>query len=500
MRILIDTNIFIYREDDHIIPGNLQKLLKALHTLGTELLVHPKSIEEIRRDSNENRKKVKLSKIAVYPVLELPPNPDKDDNFINVVGYPQNPNDRVDNALLYAVYKNAVDFLITEDRGVQKKADKLNLEDRVLSIGDALGIFGEKSVDKKIGRPPALKEEFLYNLDVYDSFFDSLKEEYPEFDEWFREKSRQGRKCWVYLKDDNTIGALLIYKIENEPIDSDPPLPRKKRLKLCTFKATVLGRKIGELFIKLSVEYSIKNSLEEIYLTHFTKEEDYLVDLITEYGFYNTARNRRGEDVYIKELFPDREKLRSLSPVEVSKKFWPSFYDGSKVRKFIVPIRPEYHDRLFIEYRGRQTRINEHLGQFIIEGNTIKKAYLCHSRISKIYPGDVLLFYRSHDHKELTSLGVIEQAYLGLRDKDKIMRYVGRRTVYSVDEVERMTRKPVMVILFTWHFHFPNPIKFDDLKKMRVLSGAPQSIMGISHKQYCKIKRKGGIDGRFTVD
>ncbi len=506
MRILIDTNIFIYRENDHVVPESLQKLLKILNGLRAEILFHPKSVEELQKDLKEDRKKVVLSKINVYISLEHPPDPTKDDNFLSIVGHPSKSNDYVDNAVLYAVHRDAVDFLITADKGIRKKADKLNIKDRVLSIEEALGIFEKNFGDAKVRRPPALKEEFVYNLDINDPFFDTLKEEYTEseeyegFEDWFRKISRKGRKCWVHLRENGAIGALLIYKDENESIGSDPPLPAKKRLKISTFKATYLGRKIGELFIKLSVEYSIKKNFTEIYLTHFTEQEDRLVDLITEYGFYKVARNRRGEDVYIKELFPAKEKLKSLSPLEISKRSWPSYYDGAEVNKFIIPIRPEYHERLFTEYGGRQTKLNEHLGEFIIEGNTIKKAYLCHSKITKIHPGDILLFYRSRDRHELTSLGVVEEIFTKQKDKDKIMRLVGKRTVYSMAEIGEMAEKPTMVILFTWHFHLSNPLNLGKLKKIGVLTGAPQSIGQISHMRYRRIKREGGVDGRFAVN
>lgn len=497
MRILIDTNIFIYREDDHVLPGNLEKLLKILNVINVKILIHPKSIEELKRDLNEDRKKVALSKINTYPLLESTPEPDVDNNFLNLVGYPLNPNDYVDNAILYSVYKDAVDFLITEDKGLQKKSDRLGMKNRVLYIDEALEIFGKDIFDERVVHPPAIKEKSVHNLDTNDPFFESLKEDYGEFETWFKKISREGRKCWVYFKEGGSIGALLIYKFENEPIDSIPPFPAKRRLKISTLKVTHTGFKIGELFIKLSLEYSIKNNLVEIYLTHFTKPDDSLVGLITEYGFYHAAKNRRGEDIFIKELFADKEKIRSLPPIEISKKFYPTFYDGVGVNKFIIPIRPEYHQKLFTDYKERQTTLSEHLGEFIIEGNTIKKAYLSHSRNTKISQGDILLFYRSKYKQELTSLGVVENVFPALRDKDEIIKRVGKRTVYSVYEIEGMAKKPTMVILFTWHFHLADPLKLSDMKEMNLF--APQSMALISHEKYLKIKSKGGIDERFTV-
>jgi len=90
-----------------------------------------------------------------------------------------------------------------------------------------------------------LIEDFVYNLNLKDAFFDSIREEYPEFDEWFRKVSREGRKCWVHFEGDS-IRDLLIFKDENEPISSVPPFLLKRRLKLCTFKATSSGHRIGE--------------------------------------------------------------------------------------------------------------------------------------------------------------------------------------------------------------------------------------------------------------
>ena len=316
---------------------------------------------------------------------------------------------------------------------------------------------------------------------------------------------REGRKCWVYYYDDGTIGALLIPKIENEPVDSNPPLPAKRRLKLCTFKVSYIGHKIGELFIKLSVNYCLQNNIDEMYLTHYTKEIDYLVDLISEYGFSKVA-TKNSEDVYLKKLIPDKDDLvndpvvkeRDGNPLKFSKKYYPSFYDGPVVRKFIVPILPKYHDRLFIDYPMRQTMILEHSGRFIVEGNTIKKAYLCHSRISRLYPGDILLFYRSRD-KILTSLGIVEKARVS-RDKNQILKMVGKRTVYTLREIEEMIKKPTLVILFQFHFYFKEPLSLSRLMELKVLRTAPQTITKIPHDKYSTIKKEGALDERYTFD
>lgn len=230
MRILIDTNIFIYREDNKVLPESLQNLLRALNSLKTEIIVHPGSIEELRGDADAGRREIALSKINAYPRLESPPSPERDAAFLERAGRPENPNDRVDNMLLYAVYKDAVDFLITEDRRIHNKAAKTGIKDRVLYIEDAQRVF-EKSFPKgSVSHPPALAKNFVYNIDVNDPLFDSLKEEYGknEFEAWFRDICRKGRECFVYNEPDGKIGALLIYKLEEAAI---PILSRLCRIK-----------------------------------------------------------------------------------------------------------------------------------------------------------------------------------------------------------------------------------------------------------------------------
>ena len=499
MRILIDTNILIYREDDHVLSKDMQKLLVTIQKIGAELLVHPMSVEDVKRDHDTKRQEVLLSKIRAYPFLKKPPDPKTDLEYLGTIKVSIKKAETVDNAILYAVYKDSVDFLITEDTGIHKKARRLGIDSRVLVINDAIKIF-EKYIHKEwVITPPALRADYVYNLDLGDPIFDSLKKDYPEFDEWLRKISREGRNCLVHFRADGSIGAVLIYKIEDESINSNPPLPKQKRLKISTFKVTHVGHKIGELFIKLSTDISIDNGISEIYLTHFTEQEDRLVELISEYGFYRVAVTDSGEEIFIKKLVADPDEVANLSPTAIAKKFYPSFYDGTLVRKFIVPILPKYHSRLFADFPGRQPTLSEYAGEFIIEGNTIEKAYICHSKSKQVGSLDILLFYLS-ERKRITSLGIVETIHTGLQDSADIIRLVGKRTVYSKEEIEEIAKRPCMVILFRHHFHLANPLSLNQLQNMGVFTHPPQSIMQIADGNYLKIKTKGGIDERFAID
>jgi hypothetical protein len=500
MHLLIDTNIFIYREDDRIISQNVGDLFGLLQKIPVDIMIHPASIADIQRDIDERRRTVMLSKIGIYQQLPSPPSAAEDTDFIKTVGSPRSLQDGIDNEILYSVFRGAVDFLLTEDVGIHRKAFEAGIDDRVLHIDDAIQFFRQFVPRKeRIPSPPGLKEDFMYNLKLTDPIFDSLKHDYPEFADWFRKKSLEHRKCYVSYRGDGSIGALLIYKFEDEVIEVSPPLPQKKRMKIATLKVTHVGNKIGELLLKISIDLTIQNDCDEIFLTHFTEENDRLVELITEYGFVKVGTNSRGEEIFLKKLIPEPRDIIGLPVTEVFKKYYPSFYDGAIVKKWIIPIYPEFHTRLFTDYGHRQTMLLEHAGEFIIEGNSIKKAYLSHSRIKQLRPGDILLFYRSKDDQSLTSLGVIEEVQRGMTGTDDIIRFVGKRTVYTRDEIEN-NPKPLTVILFRHHFHLINPLKLTTLLKSGIINGPPRSITHISDEHYNVIKHLGGIDGRFTVN
>ncbi|MFX1365914.1 MAG: GNAT family N-acetyltransferase [Promethearchaeota archaeon] len=504
MRILLDTNIIIGREDNKIIDEDLQILMKILNQLDISIILHKKSIEDIERDKNEERKQITLSKFKTYNLLEEFPKPSKDTEFLDLVGEIKKPNDIIDNCLLYAVYRNAVNFLITEDIGIHKKAKNLDISDRILSILDAINLFEKEIPKEKIKLPYALKATSMSNLNLDDPIFDTLKDEYPGFNEWFIKKAREGRNCWVYYKNGEKLGAVLIYKFEKQEIAAKPILPKKKRLKITTMIVSYTGQKIGELFLKLSINLAIKNQILEIYLTHFSKENDSLVALIEDFGFTREAIIEQEwseipEDVFVKKILISNEEVQLIEPIQVSKQYFPNFYDGVNVKKHIIPIQPKYHNRLFTDFPRRgQLTINESINEFVIEGNTIRKAYITHSSTKKIDPGDVILFYRSEDMKEIVSVGVVEKVQYDLLEKEQVFNLVGKRTVYSLSEIEKFVKKPTTIILFNHHFYLRNPVSYDTLLNKNLLKGPPQSITEIDHKKYLIIKEVGRINERFT--
>ena len=172
-KILLDTNLLIYREDHSIVNDKVLELTKILYDSNKyRIFIHPMTLDDLNNIKNQKEKNIILSKVRVYDFIEKPPKATV--NFNNIVGCTKIPNDIIDNNLLYAVYKDCVSYLITNDNKLRNKAKKVNLSDRVLGIEEAITLF--KPLEEKETRTLAfINHEYLYNIELEDDFFDSLK-------------------------------------------------------------------------------------------------------------------------------------------------------------------------------------------------------------------------------------------------------------------------------------------------------------------------------------
>ena len=154
---------------------------------------------------------------------------------------------------------------------------------------------------------------------------------------------------------------------------------------------------------------------------------------------------------------------------------------------------------MFTDVERRQTTLAEHGGGFLVEGNAIRKAYLCNAKTKRMTEGDIVMFYRSVDASAITSLGVVEEVHTGISDTNQILGLVGKRTVYSPQEIG-VFDKPLTIVLFRPITHLATPLTLDTLKCLGVLKTAPMTINNIPDDKYRIIKAHGGINGRFTVN
>lgn len=144
-----------------------------------------------------------------------------------------------------------------------------------------------KTSIEKVVNPIVICYEYLYDIDIKDDFFDSLKNDYRGFENWYSKKSQERCKAYVTKYNNGKIGSFLMLKVEDENEDYlrfDEPFKKGKRLKISTFKVSNTGNKIGENYIKIIDNVALKNNVEEIYVTVFKGQKE-LIKLFLEYGF-----------------------------------------------------------------------------------------------------------------------------------------------------------------------------------------------------------------------
>ena len=170
-------------------------------------------------------------------------------------------------------------------------------------------------------------------------------------------------------------------------------------------------------------------------------------------------------------------------------KYYPYFKDSEVVNKFIVPIQPKYHEDLFPDFSSmRGSLFEKDQSLYSCQCNTIKKAYLCHSKIQSIKQGDIVLFYRSQDRKSIQCMGIVEKVLFS-DDVDEVFSMIAKRTVYSYNELQNIISKRTLAILFRF-IALDREISNQFIEKIGVKSPI-QTIRRISEEQYLKIKNEG---------
>lgn len=472
MKFLIDTNVFIPLEPTRL--AELESLTETTVRLARlaiesahQLYIHPAACADIAKDTDEARSKLRRILLRKYPTLPDPPGvPAEIEALLGKASL--GTNDWVDHQLIAALVADAVDFLVTEDRRLRKKALRFGLGNRAFTIAEAISLIADLS-EKVLCPPPAVRPVKAHALNATDPIFKSLREDYSGFNEWFRKCKLEHRQAWIIEGHGGSLAAFCIINREK-----DPPKALKGRiLKICSFKVSHLfnGYRFGELILKAVFEHGFENHYDWIFVTVFEKHEK-LIEILGDFGFLRLdEKTNVGELMLAKPLNPDVEDAYLRDDLEYHVRYGPRFF-RTESAWHIVPIQPPFAEVLFPESEPQET-LFPGLHPY---GNAIRKAYLCKSRIKSISPGSVLVFYRSRSNRGAIALGIVEKTFVS-KSSVEIVRAVGKRTVYSLQDIENMCEGPVLAILFRQARVLYPAISSDELIKGKVFARAPQSIM-----------------------
>lgn len=494
---LIDTNIFIELEDNSVIHQAFSEFHNLALTNGCKIYVHKEMLrKDIKRDKDRERLHISLSKANKYPSLNSPLKPNE--SFLTAYGV-KKINDEMDAFQLYQVKEGVIDFFVTNDKGIAKKATGFNIGNMVLTIEKATEILSS-TFSKYIPQHPVLNHgsvRAIFN-DFNDVFFDSLKSDYSGFEAWFRKCVKEDRDCYS-LRLNDKLAALLIYNFETKQSHGIENL-KSDAIKICTLKVDndFLGNKLGELFIQKMIQLAIEQRIEAVYITAYEKQNA-LIKQFERFGFRKQEfENKQGK----KELRLTKYLEEKWDGINITKQH-PIYRDSDEVQKFIVPIQPYFYSSLFKDGSLRMGSLFDQTQESLteIQGNTIVKVYISGFRRKDIAQGDLLLFYASNTRKAVEPVGIVD-SFKQISDFDELWPFVQKRTVYPKAYLQSLLheKKKVSVIKFRLSHYLSKPIPFKVLKDLESCKNKLQTVTRLRSDDYNLLKDKKYFDERFIID
>jgi hypothetical protein len=501
LKALLDTNIIIHREAGKVVEQDIGILFRWLDLAGYSKCIHPITIEEINKNSNKETVYTILKKIDSYERI-LFANPLHPELLKISEKYDYNQNDKNDSILLNELFIGRVDVLISQDKKIHEKAEKLGLVDKVFKIDTFLEkIFSEfpELVDYKILN---VRKIYFAKIDISDPFFETLKVDYIGFEKWFLRKSDQ--QAYVTINNKNSkLLSFLHLKLEDENenySDINPIFSRKRRLKVATFKVISNGLRLGERFMKIIFDNALQYKVQEIYVTIYDHRDEQirLISLLMQWGFIFHGK-KKDENVYVRDFSPNFNinKLKECYP-----------FIKRNNNTYLVSIYESYHTELLPDSILNNESPNDFIENFP-HRNGISKVYI--SRSFKPHPkkGDNLIFYRTGGFYKgvITTLCVVEDVIYDIKSESEFLKICKKNSVYRDSELKEMwnynPHNRPFIIKFLYLYSFPKRLNMKRLIEMGIFkdnSDAPRGFKSISNDMFNSILKESNSNESFIVD
>lgn len=285
---------------------------------------------------------------------------------------------------------------------------------------------------------------YIKNIDVNDCFFDSLRDDYNGFNDWFNKKGDDNEKAF-YSKKEKSINGFLYLKKETiddkENEQFSRPLKHGDWIKIGTFKIDAHGTKMGESFIKKSIDYAIENNILCLYTTIFPKYSS-LIKLLQKYGFIKHGEkiSDNGKEVVL---------VKNISNLQGNLfKNYPLINASSK--KYLLAIDSDYHTKLFPDSILNNESYN--IIEDVSHTNSIHKIFLSNAfEVERLKSGDILVMYRMKPEEDkspakyksvATSICTVEaiKCIKNFKYECEFIEYCEPYSVFSKESLEEFWR------------------------------------------------------------
>jgi L-amino acid N-acyltransferase YncA len=333
-----------------------------------------------------------------------------------------------------------------------------------------------------------------------DRFFDSLKQDYTEFSDWFSKKANAGETAYVFQDESNHIHAFMYLKDETDKIPLlKSSLPVARRLKIGTLKLSesILGQRLGEGALGMALWRWRESNVDQIYLTVFSHHES-LIDLVTKFGFKEIGQNPRRELVFMK----DKRSLDTSDPFKSFPYLLPNFEKAC-----YIPVNDYYHDTLFPYSELHRTNQE---AEEIAAANGITKVFLGFPTSNLPHEhGDPVIIYRiytgttgSKTYKSVatsfctvTKVLPVKISNSQMISQEEFLTHAANKTVFTMEELQGFysTKKNLILIEMVYNGFFGkgHNITHRDLTDAGLFDGYPYTIR-LTPEEFAQILEMGG--------
>lgn len=350
-----------------------------------------------------------------------------------------------------------------------------------------------------------IEYKYFKDVNLRNSFFDSLRKDYQGFDDWYSRKTSNGEKAYVFYENDNLL--CFLYLKEESPVDNTNIIPSldttKSWVKVGTFKAIEHQTKLGERLIKRMFDFAISKNIFNLYVTIFPKHEG-LIKLLKQYGFYEYGK-KGDELVLVKHIATSYQELKNDILLD-----FPALL-ARGVNKYILGILPIFHTRLFSESKLNTESFD--ILQDLSSANSIHKIYICAIKgVETLQKGDILIIYRTKDDNAksanfssvATSLCIVEE-YKNINnfsDIDAFLSYTKPHSVFSDEELKTFykNKQYPKIIKMSYNIAFKKRVV---LNKLRTIFGKEPKYWGfvpLNDNEFKVILKAGEVNESIIIN
>lgn len=344
-----------------------------------------------------------------------------------------------------------------------------------------------------------IKKVKFSDLDLNDSFFNSLRRDYQGFDSWFLKKSENCTDAYALFNSDGHLQAFLYLKEEFEEDSTiTPKLPRAKKLKIGTFKIDAHRTSLSQRFITIILRKMIEENFQYTYVTFYSKQKE-LKSLFEKYGFVKWG-TKSAEEVYCKTLNVKNDIFKDF----------PRIIDTKETNKFLLGIIPKYHTKLFPD--SKLCNEGHYHRKDVSFSNTISKCYLGSMKeMRKIKSHDLIVIYRTNSGQNgpayyrsvVTSVCTVTSTsnINKFKNFEEFKNYVGYGTIFTDFELKKFYRNDRYPYIIKMIYNFPlvKRIINGDLKDKLNINPSYWGCAQLTDQQFYEILQSGEVNENFII-